>query len=68
MHSQSYANLAVIRFLRGDRAEVDQLMDAMVRANPSPRACLLAASTLDSLGDKARAESWRRRAETLNKG
>ena len=67
-HSQSYANLAVIRFLQGDRAGVDRLMEEMVRANPSPRTCLLAASTLESLGDRVRAESWRRRAEVLSKG
>ena len=67
-HSQAYANLAVIRFLRGDRAAVDTLMESMVQANPSPKACLLAASTFESLGDKGKAEEWRRRAAAFGKG
>ena len=62
-HSQPYVNLAVIRFIRGDRAGVDRLMDEMVRANPSPPTCLLAASTLDSFGEREKAAAWRRRAE-----
>ncbi len=62
-HTQAYANLAVIRFLRGDRAAVDALMEEMFRANPSPSTCLLAATTCDTLGEKAQAAAWRRRAE-----
>ncbi len=68
MHAQAYANLAVIRFLRGDRDGVEQLMEEMVRANPTPVSCRLAASTFTSLGNKAKAEAWNRRAEEISKG
>ncbi len=67
-HLQAYANLAVMRFVQGDRAGVDALMDEMARANPSSRACQLAASTYQSLGEAAKAAAWRRRAEALDKG
>jgi len=61
-HTQAYANLAVIRFLRGDRGTVDTLMEQMFRANPSPNTCLLAATTCETLGEKPQAAAWRRRA------
>jgi len=64
-HSQAYANLAVIRFLKGDRPGVVRLMNEMVAANPSRRAVLLAASTFAALGAKGEATAWRRRAEAL---
>jgi hypothetical protein len=35
----------------------------MVRANPSPGSYLLAASTLDSLGEKERAAAFRKRSK-----
>jgi len=37
----------------------------MTRANPSPPAYRLAASTYDSLGEKARAAAWREREKQL---
>jgi hypothetical protein len=52
----------VIRFLKGDRQGLDRQLNEMVRANPSPGSYLLAASTLDSLGEKARAAAFRKRA------
>jgi len=61
-HSEPYANLAVIRFMKGDRPELDKLLNEMVRANPSPRSYLLAASTLDALGEKVKAASFRSRS------
>ncbi|OYV96506.1 MAG: hypothetical protein B7Z68_05505, partial [Acidobacteria bacterium 21-70-11] len=61
-HSRAYANLAVIRFIQGDRAGVAQLMDEMARANPTGQTYLLAATTLASLGEKAEAAAWQRRA------
>ncbi|TAM56716.1 MAG: tetratricopeptide repeat protein [Acidobacteria bacterium] len=61
-HSRAYANLAVIRFIQGDRAGVAQLMDAMARANPTGQTYLLAATTFGSLGEKAEAAAWQRRA------
>ena len=66
-HSQTYANLAVIRFIQGDRAGVDHLMDEMARANPTSQTYLLAASTYESLGEKAQADVWRRRGEAAEK-
>ncbi|MFI5143866.1 MAG: tetratricopeptide repeat protein, partial [Thermoanaerobaculales bacterium] len=60
-HLQAYAYLAVMRFVQGDRARVDQLMDEMARVNPSPRAYALAASTYQSLGETAKAAAWRLR-------
>jgi choline-sulfatase len=61
-HAQAYANLAVMRFIQGDRAGVDRLVDEMARANPSPRTYALAASTYETLGEKQKADVWRRRA------
>src|ERR1035437_7780162 len=51
-HAQAYASLAVIRFMERDRPGLGKQLNEMVRANPSPRSYLLAASTLDSLGEK----------------
>jgi arylsulfatase A-like enzyme/Flp pilus assembly protein TadD len=65
-HSRAYANLAVIRFIRGDRASVDRLIDEMVRAKPAPSTFLLAAETLDSLGLTHDAAAWRRRAASAS--
>ncbi len=62
-NSQPFVSLAVLRFIKGDRPEVDRLLEEMYRAAPSARTALVAASTLDSLGDKGRAAAWRRRAE-----
>ena len=67
-HSQTYAHLAVIRFIQGDRPGVERLMEEMVRANPKPQTYLLAVSTFESLGEKAEADGWRRRAEAAEKG
>jgi arylsulfatase A-like enzyme/Flp pilus assembly protein TadD len=61
-HAEAYSNLAVLCFLRGDRASVDGLMEQMVRANPSPRSYLLAAATWQAFGDLRRAAAWRNRA------
>jgi tetratricopeptide (TPR) repeat protein len=62
-HAQPYASLAVIRFMKGDRPGLDRQLNEMVRANPSPRSYLLAASTLDSLGEKERAVAFRNRSK-----
>jgi arylsulfatase A-like enzyme/Flp pilus assembly protein TadD len=60
-HLQAYAHLAIIRFIQGDRAGVDRLLGEMVRANPTPEAYSLAASTYETLGEKAQAAAWRQR-------
>lgn len=65
-HTQPYASLAVIRFMKGDRPGLDSQLNEMVRANPSPRSYLLAASTLNSLGEKEKAAAFRNRGRTLN--
>jgi len=62
-HAQPYASLAVIRFMKGDRPALDRELNEMVRANPSPGSYLLAASTLDSLGEKERAAAFRKRSK-----
>jgi arylsulfatase A-like enzyme/Flp pilus assembly protein TadD len=62
-HSQAYANLAVLHFLRGDRTGVDRLVGEMVRANPSRRTYLLAAATYEAFGEKEKAVRWRQLAE-----
>jgi len=61
-NTQPYVSLAVLRFMRGDRAGADRLLEEMHRAVPSPPTALLAASTLDSLGEKGKAAAWRRRS------
>ena len=65
-NAQPYASLAVIRFMKGDRPGLDRQLNEMVRANPSPKSYLLAASTLDSLGEKERAAAFRNRGRALN--
>jgi tetratricopeptide (TPR) repeat protein len=62
-HAQPYASLAVIRFMKGDRPGLDRQLNEMVRANPSPGSYFLAASTLDSLGEKERAAAFRKRSK-----
>lgn len=66
-HSHAFANLAVIRFIRGDRAGVDRLMEGMVQANPTPRAFLIAATTYGTLGEREKAATWRRRVEAAER-
>jgi len=61
-NTQPYVSLSVVRFVKGDRGGVDRLLEEMYRAAPSPKTALIAASTLDSLGEKGKAEGWRRRA------
>ncbi len=65
-HAQPYASLAVIRFMKGDRPGLESQLNEMVRANPSPRSYLLAASTLNSLGEKEKAVAFRNRSRALN--
>jgi choline-sulfatase len=66
-HAQPYASLAVIRFMKGDRQGLDRQLDEMVRANPSPGTYLLAASTLESLGEKAKAAAFRNRSNASHR-
>jgi tetratricopeptide (TPR) repeat protein len=47
--TQAYANLAIIYFIEGRRAEMERLLDTMVAVNPHPGAKALAARTRESL-------------------
>ena len=63
-NSDAYARLAVVYGLQGRRvADVRALMARMVKAHPGPDTALLAAKTLDSLGDRQAAAQWRRYGE-----
>ena len=66
-HAEPYSSLAVIRFMKRDLPGLDRELSDMVRANPSPRTYLLAASTLDSLGQKERAAAFRNRGKALSR-
>ena len=59
---QAYANLAIIYFIEGRRADVDRLFEQMVAANPHPGAYAAAERAMDSFGEKAAAARWRKRA------
>lgn len=62
-HREAYARLAILYALEGRRvAEVRELLDSMHAHDPGRDAALLAARTLDSLGDEEGAAAWRRRA------
>jgi hypothetical protein len=52
--------------MKGDRPGLESQLNEMVRANPSPRSYLLAASTLNSLGEKEKAAAFRNRGRALN--
>jgi len=66
-HTDPYTSLAVIRFMKRDLPGLDRELSDMVRANPSPRSYFLAASTLDSLGEKKRAAAFRHRGQALSR-
>lgn len=61
---QAYANLAIIYFIEGRRADIDRLFEQMVAANPHPGAYAAAARAMDSFGEKGAAARWRSRAKT----
>ena len=48
-NTQAYANLAIIYFIEGRRAEMERILDQMVAANPHPGARALAARTRKEL-------------------
>ncbi len=61
--SQTYASLAVVVALQGrPRREVHEILESMVKANSVRETLVLAAKTLDFVGDKDAAGAWRRRA------
>jgi Flp pilus assembly protein TadD len=64
-NTQAYANLAIIYFIEGRRADVDRLLETMVATNPHPGAYALAARTMETLEDPASAARWHRRGQAL---
>jgi tetratricopeptide (TPR) repeat protein len=48
-NTQAYANLAIIYFIQGRRADVERLLAKLVAANPHPGARKLAAETREAL-------------------
>jgi arylsulfatase A-like enzyme/Flp pilus assembly protein TadD len=61
-NARAYASQAVVLALEGrSQAEVHDLLDSMVRASPSRETILLAAKTLDFMGDAEGARAWRHR-------
>ena len=60
-HLQAYANLAVLSFVQGRRAGVQEILEDMARANPGPAAYRIAAKTWEAFGDRKAAAAWRRR-------
>ena len=60
---QAYANLAIIYYIEGRRADIDRLFEQMVAANPHPGAYAAAERAMDSFGEKAAAARWRKRAQ-----
>jgi arylsulfatase A-like enzyme/Flp pilus assembly protein TadD len=60
-HLQAYANLAVVYYVQGKRADVAPLLDRMAAASPGPAATALAAQTWEAFGDRKAAAAWRRR-------
>jgi choline-sulfatase len=59
---QAYASLAIVLAVGGHpKGDVDRVMDAMFLASPGPPSALLAARTLEFLGEPEAARQWRRR-------
>jgi tetratricopeptide (TPR) repeat protein len=58
-HLQSYANLALIQLILGQRRQADDTLEKMVRINPHRGARALAAKTLEAFGDAKGAAKWR---------
>ncbi|HVT04674.1 MAG TPA: sulfatase-like hydrolase/transferase [Thermoanaerobaculia bacterium] len=61
---QAYSSLSVLYTVSGRQNEVDPLLEKMFAANPNGQACLVAAETLQTLGDTAGAAKWRHRASS----
>ncbi|HEX2833617.1 MAG TPA: sulfatase-like hydrolase/transferase [Thermoanaerobaculia bacterium] len=60
-HLQSYANLALIQLILGQRNTAMKTLQEMATKNPHRGAYRLAAKTLDAVGDTRAAAEWRRR-------
>ena len=60
-----YAHLAVLAVTLGQAERVDPLLEAMVAEAPAPESYLLAAQTVERLGNSKEAERWRARAAAV---
>ncbi len=61
-NSNAYARLAIVYGIQHRTlGEVDRLLDAMFKANPTSDTVDLAATTLDSMGDRQGSEKWKKR-------
>jgi choline-sulfatase len=58
----AYANLAALLYAQRKVEEVEPMLEALVAANPNPRAYRLAVTTLEAFGERSRAARWRARA------
>jgi tetratricopeptide (TPR) repeat protein len=58
---QPYADLALLRIMRGDRAASFATLERMVAANPSRDTIRFAADSLDRWGEHEAAKKWRQR-------
>lgn len=66
-NAQAYARLGIVYAVLGrPKADVDKLFDQMRNASPTRATALLAAKTLESLGDSKRAQIWRERGARLD--
>jgi Flp pilus assembly protein TadD len=62
----AYTRLAIVFGLQHRTyGDVDRLFEQMVQANPRPEAAEAAARTLETMGDRAGAARWTRRAAAL---
>jgi choline-sulfatase len=62
-NSQAWARLAILLAVRHRTVrEVNELLERMYAASPSPETARLAATTLESIGDAAAAAAWLSRA------
>jgi tetratricopeptide (TPR) repeat protein len=62
---EPYARLAVLYRVAGRWADVHDILETLVERVPTVPAHLLAARTLEALGDRDRADRLRRRADAL---
>lgn len=68
-NAQAYARLAIVYGIEGRSvALVHQLLEAMFQASATPETAVLAAKTLESMGDRSTAALWRLRARGGNSG
>jgi tetratricopeptide (TPR) repeat protein len=63
---QAYASLYLVYMVTDHPAEARAALEALAAANPNRRALRFAAFTAETLGDRAVAAEWRRRAERVH--